>query len=188
MGELPARRFESGRPRRNCWFFDNSEIWRSVTVQRLEAKIRKTEASDIDSVETIISQHWKVNIDHHQEVGNKDAILLVAEALGAPPSSGSPIVGTGLMWVTNWNKTGYLVELAVSKGHLRKGIGKALVNEFARTAKGQQLGAIIVETQPDNRDGMDFLPMVSGYAATMTDIIRTAPSRPTKSLCSSPWT
>ena len=86
---------------------------------------------------------------------NRDAILLVAEAVGGH-SSGNPIVGTGLMWMTNWNKTGYLVELAVGKEHQRKGIGKALVDEFARVAKEKQLRAIIVETQPDNKEGMDF--------------------------------
>jgi ribosomal protein S18 acetylase RimI-like enzyme len=121
----------------------------------LEFRVRKAAADDIESLEAVINQHWKVNIDHHQEMTNRDAILLVAEAVGGH-SSGNPIVGTGLMWVTNWNKTGYLVELAVGKEHQRKGIGKALVDEFARVAKEKQLRAIIVETQPDNKEGMDF--------------------------------
>jgi ribosomal protein S18 acetylase RimI-like enzyme len=113
-------------------------------------------ADDIDSLEAVINQHWKVNIDHHQEMENKNTVLLVAELVGESTSAGNPIIGTGLMWVTTWNKTGYLVELAVGKEHQRKGVGKALINEFARVAKEKQLRAIIVETQPDKKDGIDF--------------------------------
>jgi ribosomal protein S18 acetylase RimI-like enzyme len=122
----------------------------------LEFRVRKAATNDIESLEAVINQHWKVNVDHHQEMTNRDAILLVAEVVGESPSIGNPILGTGLMWVTNWNRTGYLVELAVGKEHQRKGIGKALIDEFARVAKEKQLRAIIVETQPDNKEGMDF--------------------------------
>jgi ribosomal protein S18 acetylase RimI-like enzyme len=51
---------------------------------------------------------------------------------------------------------GYLVEFAVDKGHRRKGIGKSILNKLARVAEEKDLRAIIVETQPDNKDGMDF--------------------------------
>lgn len=118
----------------------------------LELRLRRAEESDIDSLEAVISQHWKVNIDHHREMTNKNAIVLVAETLG----DARKVIGTGLMWITGWNKTGYLVELAVSTEHMRRGVGRALIDEFAKLAKQNGLRAIIVETQPDNKGGMDF--------------------------------
>lgn len=60
------------------------------------------------------------------------------------------------MWVTKWNKTGYLVELAVDRDHRRKGIGTRLMQTLARRARKAGLRAIIVETQPSVKEGMDF--------------------------------
>jgi len=60
------------------------------------------------------------------------------------------------MWVKTWNKTGYLVELAVDKSHQRKGIATKLVQSLAGRARKAGLRAIIVETQPSVREGMDF--------------------------------
>lgn len=81
--------------------------------------IRKAEANDVDAPEAVISQHWKVNTDQCKELVNKDALLLVAEIM--KDSSGSRIVvGTALMWVTSWDRTGYIVELAVSKDYSGK--------------------------------------------------------------------
>jgi len=118
----------------------------------LEARVRRADERDLSSMESVIAQHWKVSVDHKKELANKDAVLLVAENIGEPET----VIGTGLMWITGWNKTGYLVELAVDKAHLRKGVGKALVSEFSRIARQNQLRAIIVETQPSNKDGVDF--------------------------------
>ncbi len=128
----------------------------------MQVGVRRAEVSDIVSLEAVINQHWKVNVDHHKEMSNDDAILLVAEIATRPPSTGSSIVGTGLMWIKHWNKTGYLVELAVDRDHHRKGIGKALVDEFSRLARVMQLRAIVVETQPGNKEGMDFY-LASGF-------------------------
>jgi ribosomal protein S18 acetylase RimI-like enzyme len=122
----------------------------------LQIKIRRAEKRDIKPLEAVINEHWKVNIDHRKEIADKNAILLVVETADGSSHTTRKVVGTGLMWVTKWNKTGYLVELAVSKDSMRKGVGKALVSEFARLARRHRLRAIIVETQPDNKDGMDF--------------------------------
>jgi N-acetylglutamate synthase-like GNAT family acetyltransferase len=123
---------------------------------KLKVRVRKAEASDVEPLEAVINQHWKVNIDHRKELANKDALLLVAEAIGDPSEARNTIVGTALMWVTTWNKTGYLVELAVSAHYQRRGIGKALVNELTKLSKENGLRAIIVEAQADNKNGMDF--------------------------------
>lgn len=121
-------------------------------------KIRSAECSDIPALEAVINQHWAVNIDHDKELQNPNAVLLVAEReekgnskLGAPT-----VVGTALMWVREWNKTGYLVELAVSKQHQRRGYASKIIEELARRAKDKGLRAIIVETQLDNKGAMDF--------------------------------
>ncbi len=118
----------------------------------LEVRVRKASIEDVGGLERVINQHWRVNLDHNQELRNRDAVLLVAETIGRQ----ARIVGTGLMWITRWNKTGYLVELAVDKLVQRMGIGKRLVSEFSKYARFHTLRCIIVETQPDNKDGMDF--------------------------------
>ena len=118
----------------------------------LEARVRKATTEDIGGLEGIINQHWRVNIDHDHELRNRDAVLLVAETTGRQ----ARIVGTGLMWITRWNRTGYLVELAVDRQVQRMGIGRRLISEFSKYARRHGLRGIIVETQPDNKDGMDF--------------------------------
>ena len=77
-----------------------------VLTTLLRFSVRNTKAADIPSLEAVINQHWKVNIDHHKEIANDDAIFLVAETI---EETGSPdqVVGTALMWKTDWNKTGY---------------------------------------------------------------------------------
>lgn len=112
-------------------------------------KIRSANTNDIPQLESVINEHWKVNIDHIQELKNPKAIFLVIEEENS-------IVGTALMWVTEWNETAYLVEIAVSKAHQRKGYGSKIINELATKAKEKGLRAIIVETQPDNKIAMDF--------------------------------
>ncbi len=66
------------------------------------------------------------------------------------------VVGTALIWATDWNKTGYLAELAVSKEYQRMGYGSRIIDELAKRARRKGLRAIIVETQLDNKLGMDF--------------------------------
>jgi ribosomal protein S18 acetylase RimI-like enzyme len=60
------------------------------------------------------------------------------------------------MWITKWNRTGYLVELAVDKSHHNKGIATKIIAALARRAKQEKLRAIMAETQPDSKQAMDF--------------------------------
>ena len=125
-------------------------------MNELTVVIREGNLQDVPGLEAVINQHWKVNIDHGKELKNPDAILLVAVDDLAPSRRRNRILGTALMWVTKWNRTGYLVELAVAKEHQRRGIALKLVQDLAKRASGLGLRAIIVETQPDNKAGMDF--------------------------------
>jgi ribosomal protein S18 acetylase RimI-like enzyme len=127
-----------------------------LDTRNLDVRIRKANDGDVDSLEAVINQHWKVNVDHHKELVNENAILLVSEAIGDLEASRKGVNGTALMWVVGWNRTGNLVELAVSKDSQRRGIGRMLLNELAKLAKEKGLRAIIVETQPDNKGAMDF--------------------------------
>ena len=128
-----------------------STIFENPSRIPLQVSIRSANESDIPGLEAVINQHWRVNINHRKELGNPDAILLVAELKRA-----AKIVGTDLMWVTGWNKTGYLVELAVDKAHQRKGLASRIIQALAQRTKQRGLRAIIVETQLDNKQGMDF--------------------------------
>jgi ribosomal protein S18 acetylase RimI-like enzyme len=118
--------------------------------------IRGAQLGDIPRIEQLIGQHWRVNLDYRKEVKNSDAVFLVANADGGSKGMKGEILGVALMWVTRWNKTGYLVELAVDKAHRRMGIGSKLLKALARRVKEKGLRAIIVETQPDNKVAMDF--------------------------------
>lgn len=60
------------------------------------------------------------------------------------------------MWIRKWNRTGYLVEIAVDRSRQRQGIGIALLDKLSSISAESGLRAIIVETQPSNRDAMDF--------------------------------
>ena len=114
-------------------------------------RIRAATSQDIPEIERIINQHWAVNIDHQKEVKNPNAIISLAE----DETNGS-ILGMALMWITAWNKTGYLVELAVEKTMKRKGIGSKLIQSLAEKAKENNLRSIIVETQLGRKEGIDF--------------------------------
>jgi ribosomal protein S18 acetylase RimI-like enzyme len=119
-------------------------------------RIRSAEQRDIPALEKIVSRYWKVSTDHEHELKNPNAIFLVAEQTQEEVSGVSAVVGTALMWVTVWNKTGYLVELAVDKEQQRKGFGSQIVTELARRGKEKNLRAIIAETQPDNNLATNF--------------------------------
>jgi ribosomal protein S18 acetylase RimI-like enzyme len=127
----------------------------SLKAPSFTLKIRSAERKDLAALESVINQHWKVNANHEQELKNTNAIFLVAET-GADEQESPAIVGTALLWATEWNKTGYLAELAVSKEHQRTGCGSKLMDELAKMAKERGLRAIIAETQMDNKVAMDF--------------------------------
>ena len=91
-------------------------------------KVRNAEPKDIPPLEAVINQHWKLNLDHPAELRNPNSILLVAEEVVREIPR---IVGTALMWVTTWNKTGYLVELAVDREYQKRGIGSQIVDELS---------------------------------------------------------
>jgi len=113
-------------------------------------KIRDARKSDVSEINRIINQYWKPNIDHDKELENPDTVLLVAEG-------GSGILaGVALMHVISWNKTGYLVELAVEKSMKRNGIGSKLVMGLIERASCNLLRSIIVETQPGRKEAIDF--------------------------------
>jgi [ribosomal protein S18]-alanine N-acetyltransferase len=119
--------------------------------ERRKMKIRDANLEDLLKIENIISEHWKVNIDHQKELENPNAILLVAE-----DEADSRILGTALMWVTDWNKTGYLVELAVENTMKRKGIGSKILEELLSIGKRHDLRSIIVETQMGRHEAIGF--------------------------------
>jgi ribosomal protein S18 acetylase RimI-like enzyme len=124
----------------------------------LPVTVRRAGRDDAGFVDGIINEYWKVSVDHVKELSNSDAVLLVAEE----PAGSRAIVGAATMWVTAWNRAGYLVELAVRKDWQRKGVGKAMVGELARLSKERGLRAIIAETQPENRNAIDFY-MANGF-------------------------
>jgi [ribosomal protein S18]-alanine N-acetyltransferase len=126
-------------------------------------KIREAASSDIQEIDRIINEHWAVNVDHEKELRNPKAMLLVAE-----DDVDCHIKGMALMWVTEWNKTGYLVELAVGKQMMRKGIGSKLIQTLVERAKQDNLRSIIVETQIGRKEAIDFYMSqgfrMSGYS------------------------
>jgi N-acetylglutamate synthase-like GNAT family acetyltransferase len=126
-------------------------------------KIREAASSDIQEIDRIINEHWAVNVDHEKELRNPKAVLLVAE-----DDVDCHIKGMALMWVIEWNKTGYLVELAVGKLMMRKGIGSKLIRTLVERAKQDNLRSIIVETQIGRKEAIDFYMSqgfrMSGYS------------------------
>jgi ribosomal protein S18 acetylase RimI-like enzyme len=125
-------------------------------VEPTRLKVREAQSEDVPAIERLIGQHWPVNLDYRKEVSNGDAVFLIADANSGSTRSRLELLGVALMWVTRWNKTGYLVELAVDKAHKRMGVGSALLKALAERAKEKGLRAIIVETQPDSKEAMDF--------------------------------
>jgi len=122
----------------------------------MKVRVRDAELADVPGIEGLIGQHWRVNLDYRKEVRNDEAVFVVADSDGgSTPLKRTPI-GAALMWVTRWNATGYLVEFAVDKAHKRMGVGSALLRALAKRAKKKGLRAVIVETQPDNKEAMDF--------------------------------
>ena len=119
-------------------------------------RVRPAKAEDIHPLEAVISRWWKVDVDHRKHIAHSDSILLVAERSKEGPTGKKSIVGTGLMLVTDWNKTGYMAELAVADDFKRKGVARALMSEFSNLARKRRLRAIIAETQPDNSEAIGF--------------------------------
>ena len=120
----------------------------------MKFRVRSASPDDVPGVERLIGQHWRVNLDYRRELRNRDAVFLVADSADGANREG--LLGVALMWVTKWNRTGYLVELAVDRSHRRMGVGTRLLKVLARRARSRRLRAIIVETQPDSKDAMDF--------------------------------
>jgi N-acetylglutamate synthase-like GNAT family acetyltransferase len=114
-------------------------------------RIRDANSDDVPEIERIINQHWVVNIDHNKELQNPNSILLVAEE-----ESIGKLLGIALMWIISWNKTGYLVELAVENSMKRKGIGSKIVMALVERARQNSLRSIIVETQIGRKESIDF--------------------------------
>jgi len=119
-------------------------------------RVRDAVPEDVQGVRELVGQHWRVNLDYSQELKNRDAVFLVAVSGGSSRRSQGTPLGVALMWVTRWNRTGYLAELAVDKAHRRKGVGSRLLAELASKARSRRLRAIIVETQPDCRVAVAF--------------------------------
>jgi ribosomal-protein-alanine N-acetyltransferase len=119
----------------------------------MKIKVRKARLDDIPSIRNLIKQHWPSNIDYRKEVGSRETVLVIAESSDDPKGN---LLGVGLMRITRWNKTGYLLEFAVDKAHKRMGIGSLLMNTLSKKAIQKGLRAIIVETQPDSKEAIDF--------------------------------
>jgi len=118
-------------------------------------RVREALPDDVQGVRELIGQHWRVNLDYAKELKNRDAVFLVADSRVSSRPDGRPL-GVALMWVTRWNRTGYLAEIAVDRAHRRKGVGSEMLTEIARRARARRLRAIIVETQPDSRAAVAF--------------------------------
>ena len=128
----------------------------------LRLKIRCARADDVDNIDSIVNQFWKPDVDHLVELQNEKSVLLVAEKIGYAYYVEPRLIGTALMKIIGWNKTGYLAELAVHKNYQRRGVATAILRELAQRAKKEGLRAIITETQPANRPAMDFY-LKSGF-------------------------
>ena len=122
----------------------------------LEPVIRKAELKDVKQIEDLMRSFWKVDVDYAKELKNDEAVLLVAEIPQTSDDHDSRISGAVLMWVTRWNSTGYLVEIAVRKEWQRKGIAKALLERLSVISVDFGFRTIIVETQTGNKDAIDF--------------------------------
>ena len=122
----------------------------------MNVKVRDAQSGDVLAVKRFVGQHWPADLDYRKELKNDEAVFLVADAGSGGFRSGRNLLGVALMQVTRWNRTGYLVELAVDKAHKRMGIGSVLLKTLAKRAKKKGLRTIIVETQPDNKEAIDF--------------------------------
>lgn len=84
---------------------------------------RYATVEDVQVVSGIISKYWQPSLDYSAEVVKEDNIFLVAEykdeELGKPILAGMAIAN-----IIKWNKTGYLLEIAVDKGNKRGRVGK----------------------------------------------------------------
>jgi len=122
----------------------------------MRVRVRKAELADVPSIERLVGQHWRVSLDYRREVKNGESVFMVADAGGGQTRAKRSLTGVALMWVTRWNRTGYLAEFAVDSAHKRMGVGAALMEALAARAREEGLRAVIVETQPDNKEAMDF--------------------------------
>lgn len=120
-----------------------------------DIKIRKASSTDIKGIEELVRQYWEPSVNYLTELDKENTIFLVAEKQQGT-SNISTMVGVAIMWMREWNRTGYVPELAVDQKHRRTGIGKLLVSELSNNAKKRNARAIIVETQPSNKEAMDF--------------------------------
>ncbi|HME18478.1 MAG TPA: N-acetyltransferase [Nitrososphaerales archaeon] len=122
----------------------------------MRVKVRVAQLEDVPAIRQLVGQHWPADLDYRKEVKNSDVVFLVADAGSGSTRLGGSLLGVALMRVTKWNRTGYLLEFAVDKAHKRMGIGSKMMKALARGAKERGLRAIIVETQPDSKEAMDF--------------------------------
>ncbi len=121
----------------------------------MNLSVRKARLEDIEEVKMLVKPYWEPTVDYLEECNKEESIFIVAEYVDENGSR-KEILGMAIMWVHGWNNTGYLVEMAVATEHKREGIGKKLMDELREFAINHHLRAIIVETQPANRDAMDF--------------------------------
>ncbi len=116
---------------------------------------RYATVEDVQVVSRIISQYWQPSLDYSAEVVKEDNIFLVAEY--KDEELGKPILaGMALANIIKWNKTGYLLEIAVDKGNKRSGVGKTLIAGLSHIGKKRGIRSVIAETQPSNIVAMDF--------------------------------
>ena len=118
-------------------------------------RVRKATPKDLEAVERIARQYWEPSVSYSVELSKDETVFIVAEKqyhVWKP----TEIVGMALMWIREWNKTGYVAELAVDQERRRNGIGLRLVQELSNNAMNRGARAIIVETQPGNKEAMDF--------------------------------
>lgn len=117
--------------------------------------VRKARQEDLSEVENLVRQYWPPHLNYSDELENNETLFLVAE-FPDPSERSGVIAGVTIMWIKAWNRTGYLIELAVDSEHMRQGIGKMLVEELCIKSREAGLRSIIVETQPSEKDAMDF--------------------------------
>lgn len=118
----------------------------------LQVSVRRARDADVEALNAIMAENWKVDLDHRRELSHSDSIVLVAEALVGTRR----VVGACLMRLSRWNGTGQLVELAVRKKDRRRRVGSALVSGLSHLAEEDGLRAIVAETQPGNQAAVGF--------------------------------
>lgn len=116
-------------------------------------KVRKAGESDLPMVKQIAKENWEITFDYRKELKDTDSVLIVSES-----GQGCMAVTTGyaLMKISQWNRTGNPMELAVKSEWKRNGIGKALVERLIEECYTRNLRTLVIETQPRNTDSNEF--------------------------------